>query len=62
MLVTFNREMADNADLVNASAYTFSGGLHAEIVTRAAANQVRIVLNRNTNPGEYYLLSVKANP
>jgi hypothetical protein len=62
MTVTFNREMDDNGDLVNPSAYSFTGSIRAEIVQRTAPNAVKVILNRATNPGEYYLLSVKANP
>jgi hypothetical protein len=60
--VSFNRDLQDNADLVNPGAYAFTGGLRAETVERVAANKVRLTLNRLMERRRTYLLSVKANP
>jgi hypothetical protein len=59
--VAFDREMADNADLINPSAYVFSGGLRAEIVERIAPDRVKVITTPQTL-GASYQLSVKAEP
>jgi len=60
--VYFNRELRDNPDLVNPSAYTFTGGLRAEAVERVDGLTVRLTLNRPMERRKTYVLSVKANP
>ena len=60
--VSFDREMEDNADLLNPSAYVFNGGLRADLVEKIDPSSVRVTLNSLMTPGQEYLLSVKANP
>lgn len=59
--VSFSRELQANADLVNPSAYVFSGGLRAEIVERIAPDRVKVTTTAQTL-GQSYQLSVKAEP
>lgn len=59
--VSFSRELQDNVDLINPSAYVFSGGLRAEIVERIAPDRVKVTTTAQTL-GQSYQLSVKAEP
>jgi hypothetical protein len=61
--VNFDRPLEDNADLLNPSAYVFTGGdLRADSVTRVTAQKVRINLRQSMKWRTTYYLSVKANP
>lgn len=60
--VTFSRDMLDNDDLINPSAYVFTGGIRAEVVEKVNATKVVITTNAPLVSGAEYLISVKANP
>jgi hypothetical protein len=62
IVVTFEREMEDNADLVDPRAYVLTGGARVTSVIRLNATQVRLRTNRKLRNRRPYLLTVRANP
>ncbi len=60
--VSFSREMLNNDDLINPSAYVFTGGIRAEVVERVDATKVVVTTNAPLVSGAEYLISVKAQP
>lgn len=61
-MVTFEREMLDNADLVNPTAYRLSGGAVVTSVVRLNATQVCLRTRRALRGRETYWLTVIAEP
>lgn len=60
--VSFSRDMLNNDDLINPSAYVFTGGILAEVVERVDATKVVVTTNAPLVSGAEYLISVKAQP
>lgn len=53
--VTFDRDMSNNADLVDVSKYVIRGGLNAVSVTRVGATEVDVVTSEQVPKGRYSL-------
>lgn len=62
LIVTFEREMLDNADLVNPRAYVLTGGARVVSAVRLNATQVRLRTSRKLRNRRAYQLTVLANP
>lgn len=60
--VSFSRDMLNNDDLINPSAYVFTGGIRAEVVERVDATKIVVTTNAPLVSGAEYLISVKAQP
>lgn len=62
VIVTFEREMADTADLVNPLAYRLIGGARVVTAVRINGTQVQLRTNRRLRRDVLYTLTVLANP
>jgi hypothetical protein len=62
LLATFDREMMNNADLVNPRAYILTGGARVVSVVRLNGTQVRLRTSRKLRNRKEYKLTVRANP
>jgi len=61
-VVTFNRVMFNNADLVDRRAYLLTRGVKVLSVTRLNGIQVMLHLDRDLKSHKLYYLTVLANP
>jgi hypothetical protein len=62
IVITFEREMLDNADLVDPYAYLLNGGVCVLSVERLGRTQVKLTTNQDLKTLRHYLLTVLANP
>lgn len=62
LIVTFNREMLNNTDLVNPNAYSLTSGVRVANVQRIAENKVILTTSHKLRAGRRYELRVNAVP